>query len=135
MASPIRVFTDGACQPNPGKMGIGVVVEWQKNNPTIISKSGGDGTNNIAEYMALLEAQDFIKENIIKNVIINSDSTLMVKQVNGEWKCKDATLKELCSKAQNRMKWFKDNNYKIELVYIPRELNLADTPAKNGVKK
>ena len=132
---PIRIFTDGACQPNPGAMGIGVVVEWQGKNPEVISKYVGEGTNNIAEYSALLEALSFIKDNQIMNVRILSDSTLMVKQVNGEWKCNDATLKELMMKAQKRIKYLRDLNFSVLLEYSPREFNLADTPAKNGCSK
>lgn len=129
----MRIFTDGACQPNPGQMGIGVVVEWQGTNPEIISKGIGHGTNNIAEYTALLEALQFIKDNSIRVAEINSDSNLMVNQVNGSWRCKDSTLLKLCEKAQKRIKYLNNNNHKVELVYIRREFNLADKPAKDGV--
>lgn len=130
----IRIFTDGACQPNPGSMGIGVVIEWATKIADVISLPAGEGTNNIAEYKALLEALLQIKDNSIKDTVIHSDSNLMVSQVNGKWQCKDSTLKVLCDKAQKRMKFLRDNNFKVELVYIPRALNLADTPAKNGCK-
>lgn len=131
---PVRIFTDGACSPNPGAMGVGIVIEMKKSTPKIISKYIGKGTNNIAEYSALLEALQFVKDKEIKSVEINSDSNLMVQQVNGKWQCRDITLKELCNKAQNRIKWLQDKNYQITLNYIPRQLNLADTPAKNGIK-
>lgn len=134
MAEPIRVFTDGACSPNPGKMGIGVVVEWQGKSPTIISKYYGEGTNNIAEYSALLEALKFIYDNEIKVVRLLSDSNLMVSQVNGKWRCKDSTLIPLCNKSKERIKWLKSNGYNVTLEYIPREFNLADEPAKRGSK-
>jgi ribonuclease HI len=131
----IRVFTDGATQPNPGHMGIGVVIEWQGTTPTIISKYIGEGTNNIAEYSALLEALQVIRNEQIMKVQINSDSNLMVNQVNGNWKCKDTNLKKLCDKAQARISWLKENNYEVELVYIPRKFNLADEPAKRGAEE
>lgn len=135
MGEYVRIFTDGACQPNPGKMGIGIVIEWKISTPTIISEYIGEGTNNIAEYSALLKALQIIHDEKIKNVKIYSDSNLMVNQVNGNWQCKDANLKPLCRKAQDRIKFLLERNYKVELVYIPRDLNLADTPAKNGIKK
>jgi len=136
MSTPIRIFTDGACSPNPGNMGIGVVVEWQgKTPPTIISEYAGKGTNNIAEYTALNEALLYIYQQTIKNCVIHSDSKLMVNQVNGNWKCKDSTLLPLCIKAQERIKWLRKNLFNVELVYIKRDLNLADEPAKQGSKK
>lgn len=131
----IRIFIDGACQPNPGHKGLGIVIEWQGKNPTIISKYAGEGTNNEAEYEAFIESLQAIKEENIKEVIVHSDSNLMVQQVNGNWQCRDLKLKPLLFKAQKRIEWLKNNNYNVELIYIPRELNLADTPAKNGCKK
>lgn len=131
----IRVFTDGACQPNPGHKGLGVVVEWQGKKPYILSKYAGEGTNNEAEYEALLEALQIIRDEHIKDSIIHSDSNLMVNQVNGNWACRDAKLKPLQFKAQKRIEWLKENGFKVELIYIPRELNLADEPAKLGAQK
>lgn len=131
----VRVFTDGACQPNPGSMGVGVVIEWNGKKPTIHSRYIGEGTNNIAEYSALIQALGMIKEEVIKDVVLKSDSNLMVNQVNGNWKCKDESLKVLCFKAQKRINWLKVNGYKVELEYIPREFNLADEPAKLGAEE
>lgn len=119
----------------PGKMGVGIVIEWQSTAPEIISNYIGEGTNNVAEYTALIDALMLIRDKTIMDVIIHSDSNLMVNQVNGNWKCKDVNLKQLCFKAQKRIEWLKERGYKIELKYIPRELNLADEPAKLGSKK
>jgi ribonuclease HI len=131
----IRIFTDGAAQPNPGSKGIGVVVEWQGTAPTIVSKHTGIGTNNEAEYEALIEALQVIRDEQIMKVQINSDSNLMVNQVNGNWKCKDHKLSQLCFKAQKRIEWLKERNYEIELIYTRREFNLADEPAKRGAEE
>lgn len=132
----VRIFTDGACSPNPGMMGIGVVVEWKTQEPMIISKYAGEGTNNIAEYEALLYALWIIYSHQIKDVEINSDSDLMVNQVNGNWRCKDKKLKKLCDEAQEKIDYLINRlDFKINLIYTPREFNLADTPAKNGIKK
>lgn len=131
----IRLFCDGACSGNgtPNqKAGAGVVVEWQGKKPMILSMGLGNKSNNEAEYNGLLEALQIIKDTEIKDVIIHSDSNLMVQQVNGNWKCKDPKLKQLLQKAKDRIVWLNSNKYKVGLVYIPRELNLADMPAKNG---
>lgn len=131
----IRIFTDGAAQPNPGHKGIGVVVEWQGKAPLIISEYTGEGSNNQAEYEALLRALGVIRNEEIKICTIHSDSNLMVQQVNGNWKCNDSTLIQYRDLAQKRLEWLKDNGFKVELVYIKREFNLADNPAKLGAKK
>lgn len=134
----IRIFCDGACSNNGGdnqNAGIGIVVEWQGKKPLIISKNIGNKTNNEAEYSALIESLLIIRDEQIMDCVIHSDSNLMVKQVNNEWQCKDFKLKQLLFIAQKRIKWLKERGYKIELIYIPRELNLADIPAKNGKEK
>lgn len=131
----IHIFTDGACTGNGSleqKAGLGVVIEWQGKKPTIYSIGGGNKTNNEAEYSALIESLQIIRDEEIKDVIINSDSNLMVQQVNSNWQCKDVKLKPLLFKAQKRIEWLKERGYKLEVNYIPRALNLADTPAKNG---
>lgn len=131
----IRIFTDGACTGNgtPNQVaGVGVVIEWQGRNPLVLSKGIGNRSNNEAEYEGLLEGLQLIKDEKIKDCIIHSDSNLMVQQVNGVWKCKDAKLQQLLFKVQKRLLWLKERLYKVELVYIPREFNLADKPAKEG---
>lgn len=134
----IRIFTDGACTGNGTEnqnAGIGVVVEWQGKTPTILSKNIGDRSNNEAEYEALIESLQIIRDENIKDVIIHSDSNLMVQQVNGAWACRDNKLKPLHFKATKRIEWLKEKNFKVELIYIPREFNLADKPAKEGKGK
>jgi ribonuclease HI len=131
----IRIFTDGACTGNgtPNqKAGVGVVIEWQGKTPLILSKGIGNRSNNEAEYEGLLESLLLIRDENIKDAIIHSDSNLMVQQVNKVWKCKDDKLKYLLSKAHKRLEWLKNEGFKVELIYIPRELNLADKPAKQG---
>jgi ribonuclease HI len=134
MDNIIRIFTDGGCSGNPGPMGIGVVVELQKSAPIIISDYAGEGTNNQAEYLALLKALEVIYHQTLKSTKICSDSNLMVQQVNGKWKCKDNGLIPLCNKAKDKIKWLKNNGFTITLEHIPREINVADIPAKNGYK-
>lgn len=131
----IRVFCDGACSNNGGaaqRAGIGVVIEWQGRKPFILSEGVGNKTNNEAEYEGILKALLLIKENEIKTVTINSDSALVVNQVNGNWKCRDKKLIPLLIKTQARLNWLRSNNYTIDVVYIKREFNLADAPAKLG---
>jgi len=91
----ITAYCDGACSGNPGPMGIGIVL-W-KNGEKIkeISEFIGKGTNNIAEYNAALRALEEAKKLGEKEVIIRSDSQLLIKQLNREYKIKETHLKPL----------------------------------------
>jgi len=82
----LEIYCDGACVPNPGEMGIGVVIKF-KNLPKEVSKLIGYGTNNIAELTAIKEAIELLMERDI-SIKIYSDSMYAVKQLSGEWKAK-----------------------------------------------
>lgn len=86
----IEIYTDGACRGNPGPMGIGRVI--YKDGEEIDSSYSyvGDGTNNEAEYKAVLFAVKYLylhKDIDYSNldVVINSDSKLVVNQLKKEW--------------------------------------------------
>jgi ribonuclease HI len=59
------------------------------------SKKLGDGTNNQAEYLSLIELLKQAKEKGIKNISIKGDSLLVVNQVNETWKAKNSMMKRL----------------------------------------
>ena len=126
----ITIFTDGACFGNPGPMGIGVVI--YKDNQKIHEQSQfiGNGTNNIAEYRAVISAIEFIGSICLvsEKILIKSDSQLLVRQLNGEYKVRDKTLFQLYQK----IKSFKLN---ISFVHIDRELNTeADKLSKQAIE-
>jgi ribonuclease HI len=75
-------------------------------------QSIGDRTNNEAEYYALLKALE---------LIVRSDSKLVVNQVNGEWRVEDEKLIDLSEKARDLIK----NIGSVRLEWVPREENLA----------
>ena len=90
------VFVDGASRGNPGPAAIGVVFQDKKGavlKP--LSVKIGVSTNNVAEYFALIFA---LQEAIIMRVEeleVFTDSELLTKQLSGEYKVKDETLKRL----------------------------------------
>jgi ribonuclease HI len=87
-------------------------------------------TNNIAEYKALIFGIKLSIEYNAKRVLFKSDSELMVKQIKGEYKVKNAQLKLLFTEAQSLLK--KLPNWKI--MHVPREENKeADLLANKGV--
>ena len=85
---------DGSAKPNPGIMKIGGYIE-DKNGKVIerFSLELGEGTNNRAEYLALVHLSGLIRMLDIKDIDIKGDSNLVVQQINEKWKCKDPHLK------------------------------------------
>lgn len=86
-------FFDGSSKPNPGMMQIGNCIKDEKEN-VIYSFSNviGDGTNNQAEYLALLNLLRIIEDMNLKDVAIYGDSQLVVNQINGVYKVKNHML-------------------------------------------
>ncbi len=124
------IYTDGACSGNPGPMGIGIV--FVKNNKIIkkISQHIGRGTNNIAEYMAVLTSLQEAKKMREKNITIRADSQLLVKQLNGEYKVKAKHLRELHDAV---IVLAMELNAKFE--WIEREKNkIADSLSKKAIE-
>ncbi|MBP6989672.1 ribonuclease HI family protein, partial [Candidatus Shapirobacteria bacterium] len=86
----IKVFTDGGARGNPGIAGYGIYIE-DENKKTLFEEAKflGVKTNNEAEYLGLIGALTWIEENKIESEIeINSDSQLLVRQMQGKYKVK-----------------------------------------------
>ncbi|HXZ78911.1 MAG TPA: ribonuclease HI family protein [Terriglobales bacterium] len=102
--------TDGGARGNPGPAGYGVVVEDQTGKLVAeLNRYLGHQTNNYAEYSALLAALEYAIAHGWKALKVRSDSELMVKQIRGEYKVSNPTLKELHSRAKNlirQLDWF-----------------------------
>lgn len=116
----IRVFTDGGARGNPGIAGYGIYIE-DVDKKTLFEEAKflGVKTNNEAEYLGLIGALDWIDNNLTEAEIeINSDSQLLVRQMQGKYKVKAENLKKLWLLAQNLSK-----NKKIIYKEIRRELN------------
>lgn len=101
------IYTDGGSRGNPGPAALGIVIykKLQGNNDSVelVKKYNeylGKKTNNEAEYQAVIFALKKIKQLFGKNNIeeleleFRSDSELVVKQLNGEYKLKDPKSKE-----------------------------------------
>ncbi|MCK4264876.1 ribonuclease HI family protein [Candidatus Babeliales bacterium] len=100
----IKIFIDGASRSNPGPAGAGVYIEC--NGEEVLSQSAylGKKTNNQAEYLALILGIYLFKieyEEPPYEIIIVSDSELLVKQMLGQYKIKDKTLRKLQMLASN----------------------------------
>ena len=133
MVNNLKIFIDGACQPNPGSGGIGIYVISNDTEEKISLPLKGTVTNNIAEYEALIFALNTIikRKELYDHIDIFSDSQLVCMQFNKKWKCKDKNLSMLLDKA---LKLRDEIKSKVSLAYIPREENkVADELAKDGI--
>ena len=97
----IVAYIDGGARGNPGPAGFGVRVE--QPDGTLIeefAESIGVATNNVAEYRALLAALEWAKRHGHDRLHVRSDSLLLVQQMLGNYKVKNAGLQPLHAKAR-----------------------------------
>ena len=95
-----RLFTDGGARGNPGPAASAYVLEAEDG--TVLAARGdaiGVQTNNVAEYTALLNGLRRAAELGVTDLDVVSDSELMVKQMRGEYKVKNAALRDLSVEA------------------------------------
>lgn len=103
----LRIHIDGGARGNPGPAGAGVVIHRADGEPLL--EAGyylGRATNNVAEYTALLRALAAAEKLGGTRLEILSDSELMVRQINGEYRVRNDALKGLCTEAFDRLKRF-----------------------------
>lgn len=127
-----HAFTDGASRGNPGESGIGLLVR-DETGKTILTASGyiGTTTNNIAEYTALLALLKRMKGTECSRLVVHSDSELMVRQLNGEYRVRDGEIRKYYDKVQRLIRSLK---CEVELKHIPRERNAdADRLANQAI--
>ncbi|HEX5456593.1 MAG TPA: reverse transcriptase-like protein [Candidatus Saccharimonadales bacterium] len=119
-----KLFTDGGSRGNPGPAATGVVILDMEDN--VVKKSSnylGETTNNQAEYQALLEGLRLAESLGVRRLSVYMDSELIVKQINGFYKIKNADLKPHYDKVQDLAGKFKE----VTFTHVPRAMNkLAD---------
>jgi ribonuclease HI len=119
-----KLSTDGGARGNPGPAAFGYVLEAQ--NGAVLAAHGeaiGVATNNVAEYRALVAGLAKAAELGVDELEVVSDSELLVKQMRGEYKVKNAALRELSLKAAGLARRIGDVTY----TAVRREHNeLAD---------
>ena len=126
----IEVYFDGLCQPvNPGGIACYAFV-IRRDGRSSHSDYGiaaepfsKDATNNVAEYMALAKALEWLIANGLNNsgrVEVKSDSQLVVKQLKGEYKIKSKRIIPLNRQVLLHKSKFPDG---VEIRWVPREEN------------
>jgi ribonuclease HI len=119
-----RLSTDGGARGNPGPAAFGYVLE--ADDGTVLAAHGetiGVATNNVAEYRALVAGLETAADLGVDEVVVVSDSELLVKQMRGEYRVKNEVLRELWQDANRVARRLR----KVEYTAVRREHNeLAD---------
>jgi ribonuclease HI len=123
-------YVDGSSHGSPGPSGIGVIVEDSAGGCTRIAKSIGWQDNNVAEYVALLEALQCALAKSALSLHVYSDSDVVVRQMCGEYACRSPRLYSLnwiCRKLARSLEF--------AITRIPRERNLEANHLANSVAR
>ena len=119
-----KLSTDGGARGNPGPAAYGYVLETEDG--TVLDQRGqtiGVATNNVAEYRALLAGLEAALARGVNELDVVSDSELLVKQMRGEYRVKNAALRTLSLEAARLARLIG----RVAYVHVPREKNeLAD---------
>lgn len=116
------VNVDGGARGNPGPAAIGAVI--QKASGDVLEERGeriGEATNNVAEYRALLLGIARATELGATELELIGDSELVVRQVKGEYKVKDATMRKLHTEVKRALRPFESWSIR----HVRREQNAA----------
>ncbi len=126
--SKLLVRVDGSCIPNPGKMAIGVVIYKDGSLVKKVNEIVGKGTNNIAEYHAVIKGLEEVRDIPAEKIEFYCDSQLVVKQLNKQFKVRNNKIVALYQRIQELL-----NEIKAPVFFIwnRREENkLADNLAR-----
>jgi len=113
----LKIFFDGGCRPNPGNMETAVVAR----GVTYINSNVGYGTNNDAEWLALIYAVEIAKAIGARDIMMLGDSALVVSQANGTANCRNADFQAHLARFQSISCRFD----RIKIRKTPRNQNLA----------
>ncbi len=116
----LTVNVDGGARGNPGPAAIGVVV--RDADGKVLAERGeriGTATNNVAEYRALLAGIELAGEHGADELELVGDSELVVRQVEGRYKVKDATMRELHTEVKRALAGFE----RWSIQHVRREKN------------
>jgi ribonuclease HI len=127
------LWTDGASRGNPGPAGVGILLKAP--NGEVLCAEGqflGHSTNNVAEYKALLLGLERALERGVKRLEVRADSELLIKQLKGLYRVRNAGLLPLFEAARQLIARFEE----VRLKHVRREHNTeADRLANEGIDK
>ncbi|HEY7107600.1 MAG TPA: ribonuclease HI family protein [Acidimicrobiia bacterium] len=124
----VIVYCDGGARGNPGPAAIGAVVLDPSTVPptrlAVVSERIGETTNNVAEYRALIAGLEAAQAFPSRAIRVRADSMLVIEQLAGHWKVKQAHLRPLYSRALALLEEYAE----VDLQHVRREHN-ADADA------
>ena len=128
-----EIYIDGASRGNPGPASVGVVVQDGSKAPVRqLARYIGETTNNVAEYLALIYGLQEALRAGCRAVTVKTDSELLARQINGQYKVRDPQLRLLHGLATHLIEGFAS----CRVMHIPREENaLADRLAGQAIRK
>ena len=116
-ADRMKIFFDGGCRPNPGTMETAIVAR----GVTYHRADCGHGSNNDAEWLALIHAVEIAMSIDARDVVMLGDSAMVVAQANGHAPCRAPTFRQYLSDFRQ----ITINFNRIIVRKIPRNQNLA----------
>ena len=116
----VTANVDGGARGNPGPAAYGIVLR-EAGGATLIAtgKYVGRTTNNVAEYYGLIAALDAARERGVTRLRVESDSELLVRQMQGRYRVKSSDLRPLHERAVKLSRGFEY----FDIAHIPREKN------------
>jgi ribonuclease HI len=128
--SQLVAYVDGSSHGSPGSAGIGVILKDEAGRQTRIAKWIGWQDNNVAEYVALLEALQCALARKARSLCVYSDSDVVVRQMSGEYACRSPRLYSLhwvCRKLARGLEF--------AILRIPRERNREANDLANSAAR
>jgi len=121
----VVVYCDGGARGNPGPAAIGAVVLDPTTDPptelATVSERIGTATNNVAEYQAVIAGLEAARELGARRVLLRADSQLVVRQLEGKYRVKQAHLRPLYEEARALLGDFDE----VDLAHVRRDDNVV----------
>jgi len=125
------LYSDGASRGNPGRAAIGAalyrVQDGHLKLEGQVSEAIGHATNNVAEYQALIEGLKLAQEHSPDRLTVRADSQLLIRQLEGRYRVKNAALQPLYLEAKRLL-----SKMPHRLEHVPREENFVADALANA---
>jgi ribonuclease HI len=119
---------DGASKGNPGNAGSGYLISRDGEILARGKRYLGITTNNVAEYKAMIMGLSRAAEMGFKEITVKTDSLLVSRQIEGEYRVRKEHLRKLCDEARKLIGRFKS----VKIEYVPSERNRAHPLAEDA---
>lgn len=122
MSNENFIHCDGLAEPNPGRATWAFcLIEGNETTHKQFGYLGDNCTNIQAEYTAVIKAAEYAQAKRLDGITIFTDLELVVKQVNGEWKCNQQKTREACQLVRSLIK-----SINATVAWVPGNDNIAD---------